>query len=675
MAVKRLTGALALCLCTFSTSSWAEPADEIIVWGSATDLIGTVSSGSDGTVGKADFELRPLMRVGELVEIIPGMIATQHSGTGKANQYFLRGFNLDHGTDFAGFIDGMPINFRTHGHGQGYLDLNFLIPEIIERVDYSKGTHHADGGDFAVAGTARFNTYDTLPRNFAELTFGGNGYIRGVAGASLALSRTTNLLAAAEAVRYDSPFKLDEDLKKHTGFLKLSSAKGNQKANVSLSLYDASWNATDQVPLRAIESGAIDRLGFIDPDLGGETFRAAFQATLGIGAWEFGGYLLYYDFRLWSNFTYFANDPVNGDEFEQRDHRLSAGAFARSEVPVAVMGKRGTLRYGANVHHDHIFTVGLFNTDARQRLSTVRDDMVQETSLSGFAELELSLTDQLRAILGLRGDAYFYDVEANLAANSDDGSDARLSPSIGLAYAASDAVELYLNYGHGFHSNDVRGAAISIDPVTLAPVDSVDVLVRARGGEAGIRVEQGPLNASLVGFFLLLDSELVFVGDAGTTEPNDATKRYGLEFDAFWHAGEWMVLDFSTAWTHARFDDVPSAMNRIPQSVGFVLGAGVTLFPMEGLSATMRLRHFGEAPLIEDDTVRSEPTTLVNLGLSYDWRFLTFGFDIYNLFGAKDADISYFYESQLAGEGAPVEDLHLHPVEPRQFRGRIRIRF
>jgi len=670
-----------VCLAAVSSMVWpvsgwadSDSVDQITVWGSATNLIGEAKAGSDGTVGKADFELRPLMRVGELVEVIPGMIATQHSGTGKANQYFLRGFNLDHGTDFAAFIDGMPINFRTHGHGQGYLDLNFLIPEIIERVDYSKGTHHADGGDFAVAGTARFNTYDVLPQNFAELTFGGNGYIRGVTGASAALSDTTTLLAAAEAVRYDSPFVLDEDLKKHTGFIKLSSAKGNHRAEVSLSLYDARWNSTDQVPLRAIESGMIDRLGFIDPDLGGETFRTAFQATVGIGAWEFGAYLLYYDFSLWSNFTYFANDPVNGDEFEQRDRRLSAGGFVRSGTPVTLMGKTGQLRTGATVHHDHIFTVGLFNTDARTRLSTVRDDTVQETSLSGFAELELALSERLRALLGLRGDAFFYDVSAQLGANSGSGSDGRLSPSVGLAYAASDAVEFYANYGHGFHSNDVRGAAISIDPVTLAPVDAVDVLVRARGGEAGVRVEQGGINASLVGFFLLLDSELVFVGDAGTTEPNDATKRFGLEFDAFWQMNDWFVVDISTAWTHARFKDA-APDDRIPQSVGFVLGAGATVIPAEGLSATLRLRHFGEAPLIEDDTVRSDPTTLVNLGLTYEWRFLSFGFDIYNLFNAEHADISYFYESQLAGEAAPVEDIHLHPVEPRQFRGSIRLRF
>ena len=648
--------------------------EEIIVSGRAIEHIGHAKSGSEGSVGYSDFEDRPFSRVGELVEVIPGLVATQHSGSGKANQFFLRGFNLDHGTDFAAFADGTPVNFRTHGHGQGYLDLNFIIPELTERLDFRKGTYYADVGDFNSAATASFKTYDSLESNFANITLGENGYVRGLLASSFNVAGG-DLLIAGETSFYDSPFELDENLEKYNLFAKYTRQDGDIDWRVSLSAYTSEWDSSDQVPLRAVESGEISRLGFIDPDLGGDTTRIALSGGFDSTNWSANVYALYYDFTLYSNFTFFLNDPINGDEFEQRDERVTIGGDVKYTQPFTLAGLPAEFRTGGDIRYDDIFNIGLFNTAGRERLSTVRDDEVTELSLGGFAEIEVNLTDSLRASAGLRADVFTYDVNASIAVNSDDDTDSIVTPTASLAWNISKGLELYANYGQGFHSNDVRGAAISVDPSTFNPVDPVDVLVRAEGAELGLRFERGSFNASIVGFWLELDSELVFVGDAGTTEPNNGSERFGVELNTYWHPTEWLSFDASAGYTDARFLDTAPGEDRIPQTVESVLTAGVTVGPINGLTSTLRLRHFGQAPLVEDESVFSDSTTLVNLGFYKDIGSIRLGLDILNLLDSEDADITYFFESQLPGESSPIEDIHFKPVEPRQVRASLTVKF
>ena len=668
--------AAALTLAMPTTLAAAHPAepDEIIVFGRQINLIGTAKAGSEGVVGYADFDDRPLSRVGELIEVIPGVVATQHSGSGKANQYYLRGFNLDHGTDFAVYFDGAPVNFRTHGHGQGYLDLNFIIPELVERIDFRKGPYYADVGDFSAAATASFRSYDVLEESIALATIGENGYRRGLIAGSVELGGG-NLLAAGEVLFNDSPYVLDENLEKYNAFLKFSQQTGAADWSLALSAYDAQWTSTDQVPLRAIESGDIPRLGFIDPDLGGDTTRIALNGEATIGDFSLSAYALYYDFSLFSNFTYFANDPVNGDEFEQRDERVTFGGAIDYVRPITLGGRSAEFKTGLDLRYDDIFNVGLFDTAGRERLRTIRDDEVQEFSVGGFVEVEVNLTDRLRASVGGRGDFYDFSVDASIAENSGNGSDGIFTPTAALAWRATDTLELYANYGQGFHSNDIRGAVISVDPRTAELVDPVEALVRAEGAEIGARFSQGTINATLAGFWLELDEELVFVGDAGTTEPNDASQRFGVEFSVFWQPADWLRFDGTAAYTDARFKNAPAGENRIPQAVENVFGAGVTVEPTERLSGTMRLRRFGAAPLVEDASVQSDPTTIVNVGLYYDLGPARLGFDVLNLLDSRDADITYFFESQLPGEAAPIPDIHLHPIEPRQVRGSITLQF
>jgi outer membrane receptor protein involved in Fe transport len=650
--------------------------DTVVIYGRAFDLIGEAVSASEGVVGYADFEDRPLSRSGELVEVIPGAIATQHSGEGKANQYFLRGFNLDHGTDFSASLDGAPLNMRTHGHGQGYLDINFLIPEVVEQVRYRKGPYYADAGDFSAAGSAAFKSYDSLSENFAELRVGGFGYVRGVAAASMDVGEQTSLLVAGVGEAYEGPWVLDQDLEKWSGLVKLTHRTGNARYALSLWGYDNEWTSTDQVPLRAVESGLIDRFGFIDDDLGGKTSRYALQAEAdfdhgGKASTAFRAYAIAYDLTLVSDFTYFLDDPVNGDEFEQHDERTVLGG---SIIHTLELSDRIKLRAGSDVRLDDISDVGLFRTAERQRLSTVRQDAVEELSVSAWTDLQYRISDTLRATFGLRGDWYDADVDAiSLPANGGSADDSILSPSFALAWEAADDVELYANYGRGLHSNDVRGAAITIDPASGDPADQAPILVRAEGAELGARIEKRTWNASFTAFWLTLDSELVFVGDAGTTEPNDASERVGVELSAFWQPVDWLALDGSAAWTDAEFD-IPGSETEIPNAVSEVLSAGAVI-RFDPMTISLRARYFGQAPLIEDGSVASEATTIVNAAATYDWGAFTFGLEVLNLLDAEDADITYFFPSRLQGEASPVDDIHFHPVEPRQVRVSIRRRF
>lgn len=640
---------------------------EIVVYGRAIDQVGVASSGSEGVVGYADFEDRPIGRVGELAENVPGLIATQHSGSGKANQYFLRGFNLDHGTDLAGYVDGAPINMRSHGHGQGYLDLNFLIPEMVERIDYLKGPYHAAEGDFSSAGTMRYTTKSRLVRPIAELTGGSFGYWRGLVAGSTDLGGGT-LLGALDATASNGPWVLDEHERKFNGLIKYSTADWS----LGLSGYTNSWISTDQVPVRAITSGLIPRNGFIDPDLGGRAGRIALTFNGQFGDTAVSAYAIGSRLQLTSNFTYFLDDPVNGDEFRQIDRR---GVFGGSLRHV-INGDGITWRFGADTRWDRIGKVGLYHTVAGTVVSTVREDRVDEYSGGLFGEAEMQIGPKLRVVAGLRGDAIGYNVRADLAANSGSGSAAILSSKLALAWQPGRGVEFYANYGEGYHSNDVRGATITVDPSDGTPVSRVPVFARSRGAELGARLERGNLNFSLVGFWLDLASELVFVGDAGTTEPNDASRRYGTEAALFWHPVPGVTIDGTASWTHARFRGVAVGQDFIPGATPFVLGGGISAKLTPTITATARVRHFASAPLIEDGSQRSQATTLVNLGAYWESGWVRVGLDVLNLFAARDPDITYWYASRLPGEPVDgIEDRHIHPVEPRQIRVSVRIGF
>lgn len=668
--------ALACCLGSqLAQSQESEEVEEVIVWGRSLQLLGISSSASQGIVGYSDFSTRPLSRVAELVEVVPGMIATQHSGPGKANQYFLRGINLDHGSDFSTYFDGMPVNFRTHAHAQGYMDLNFIIPEIIERVDFQKGPYFADTGDFSLAGSNSMKTYDTLDKNFTEITFGSEDEIRLVTANSFQLANGS-VLAAFEHHQSNGHFDLDQDVRKYNGLLKYTGDIANIPSRITFSAYDSQWISTNQVPQRAVDSGLISRFGFIDPDLGGESHRYSLTGNFEINDWDLNLYASSYYMSLINNPTYFLNNPADGDEFEQEDERLLFGGSLSKRSESEIFGLPATQTVGIDIRYDDVNELNLFNTIGGRRASSIREDEAEEFSAGLFAESQISLTDKLRATLGVRVDLYDFEVDALREGNSGSDQDSLWQPNIGLAYRVNENVELYLNYGHGFHSNDVRAAVNTIDPVTAEPTEAQDVLVQGKGSEIGFRYDTlNGFDIAIAAFELRIDSELVFVGDAGTTEPSDPTSRGGVEINSFWEISENWVFDFSAAKTNGYFRGLPSNADSITDAHEKVLAAGLTHVGNNGLTASLRVRHFSDAALTKDEAAQKDGSTLVNAGMSYEFNNWEIGVDVLNLLDVENDDIAYFFESQLTSETTGVEDIHFHPSNPRHIRLLLKYRF
>ncbi|HXG28989.1 MAG TPA: TonB-dependent receptor [Nevskiales bacterium] len=627
---------------------------------------------SAGTLEGDALVAQPIYRAGDILENVPGLILTQHSGEGKANQFFLRGFNLDHGTDFAITVDGMPVNLRSHGHGQGYADLGFVIPELVDHIHYRKGPYYPDAGDFSAAGNVHVDYRDELPRGLASGTLGEDGARRLLLADSQSLA-SGRLLYALERLHHDGPWQNPDDYHRTNAVLRYS--QGNEQAGFGLSFmgHDAAGNATNQIPLRAVESGALDRFGSLDPSDGSDSYRYSLS-----GRWhrraagaltEASAYAVRSDLALFSNFTYFQNDPVNGDQFEQRDDRklygfdLSRRWFGGRE-PRPVENA-----LGLQFRHDDIAN-GLFNTRQRQRLSTTRADDIEQTSTALYWENRVQWQDRLRTTLGLRADFFRAEVDSDNPANSGRESDSIVNPQFGLVYGPFGGIEYFFNAGGGYHSNDARGTTITVDPVSGLAAEQVPYLVRAKGYEFGVRHERLPgLKTAFALFALDFDSELVFVGDAGSTEAGRPSRRIGAELSLDYLLAPWLLLDADLAYARARFRDSDPAGDRIPGAVEGVASLGLTVDQRGPWFGAVHLRWFGPRPLIEDDSERSDSTTLLSARVGYRIsERLRIALDGFNLLDRKDSQIDYFYESQLPGEAAPVEDVHFHPVEPRSFR-------
>lgn len=640
----------------------------------AENLIGVAMSASQGAVTARQIDSRPIMRAGEVLETVPGVIISQHSGEGKANQYYLRGFNLDHGTDFSTTVAGLPVNMPTHAHGHGYSDVNFLIPELVSGVQFEKGPYFADQGDFSAAGAAAINYANLLSGPIARVSAGGQGWERALFAASPRVG-DGHLLAALELNHNDGPWTRGDDYRKVNGLLRYSAGDALNGFAITGMGYRGIWNSTDQLPDRAIADGAIGRFDTLDRSSGGDTYRysgsAEWQRTTSRGALHASGYAMGYGLDLFSNFTFFLEDPENGDQFEQKDRRIVSGGRTTYRWFMPLGGRTLDNTVGVQVRHDDIGTVGLYKTRARQRLSTVREDSVQQTSGAVYVQNQVQWSDKLRTQIGLRGDLYRFHVDASDPLNGGTEIAGLVSPKGGVVIGPWQGTELYVNAGFGFHSNDARGATITRDPISGEPVDRVTPLVRARGAELGLRtVRLRGLQSTLTLWTLALDSELLFVGDAGTTEPSRPSRRTGVEWTNYFRPRSWLTIDADLAWSRARFTDPAAEGDRIPGSVQTVASLGVTVEPLRHLFGSVRLRYFGPRPLIEDNSVRSRDTSLLNAQAGYQIRRgVRLAVDMFNLLDTKASDIDYFYASRLPGEPLQgVDDIHTHPALPRSAR-------
>jgi hypothetical protein len=731
--------------------------------GRSANLVGSADAASEGTISALDIADRPILRPGELLEAIPGLVISQHSGEGKANQYYLRGFQLDHGTDLESTIGGIPINMVSHAHGQGYSDINWLMPETVSFVEFKKGPYYADQGDFSTAGSYNLSFRDTI-EPITTFGFGNFGYDRLFTAASPRVG-AGHLLYAAEIDHDNGTFAKPDEYHKVNGFLRYSLDRGKDDYGVNAFAYDGAFNSSDQIPQRLVDAGLLSPDGYVDPTDGGNTYRYALSAQWQHrdpnGLTKFNAYGVDYFLDLFSDFTYDLYDANNyynetsnpitcnaafstcapntggalrapnyssycpaytapagaaagsltpipynfqcGDQREQQDKRFISGFnFSRSFV---TPGTRTVI--GVDTRNDNISTLGLFLTNARNRLAggTLSDDHVVERGNDAYIQSELRFGPKLRIDPGVRFDYYTFHDAAYDPNNSGAGGAAMVNPKASLAYAFDTHNEFYLDFGDSFHSNDVRGTTYVDDPQTRAPFDSTGapvgrnpLLNRSVGEEIGYRYSAPRLTSTLSLFELYQADELIFDGDHGTTALGGPTQRKGVELANYFTPRSWLSIDADLATTTARFLDDPAHQGTgVPESLNAVVALGATVDEPR-YSTSLRMRYFGPRQLDTAGDAKSPPSTVWNY--QYTQKLKGNGrlsVDVFNLFNANVPDVTYYYNSWLPYDAknpanatnpainpvlganidgnAGVPDYHFHPASLRVVRLTYGVKF
>jgi hypothetical protein len=669
---------------------------------------------SQTTVTGQDLNARPVTRPGEVLEAVPGLAVVMHADGGKANQYYLRGYNLDHGTDMATFVDDMPINLPTHAHGQGYTDLNWLMPETVNSLDIRKGPYFADVGDFASAGALFINLKDSVDKNIVQQTVGSFDYQRFFTIGSTKLGGGS-LLYAGEVNTYDGPWDTPDHMHKLSGELRYSQGTATDGFSATALAYSNAWNSTDQVPLRAITSGLIGLNGELDPTDGGDTSRFSLSARLAqsddAGSWKANAYLVKYRMDLYNNYTWFTDDPVNGDQFHQFDNRIYGGGGASRTINGTLFDRPTETVFGVQSRYDDI-DVALTNTVRRMFLSNILGDHVNEGNAGIYAENTIHWTNWLKTSAGWRGDYFAASVNSMLQpANSGRTQAALGSPKFRIVLGPFYKTELFLGAGMGYHSNDARSATITEVPGDPTQSEgAAPLLVRSRGAEIGVRTKAAPnLDSSISLFVLDQTSELFFDGDTGDTSAGRPSQRTGIEITNDYRPISWAHIDADLALSRARFLGYDSAQAQIYQSLaGFpqsqignapgnyvynapwmVAAAGITLGEQTGWFGALRWRCISSRPLTEDGAFQSPAFSVFNGQAGYrfanGWRIQLDGL---NLLNARTDQATYAYGSLLKTDslfamcfparGAPmapaavcqngVMDYVLHPMEPLAVR-------
>lgn len=634
---------------------------DVVVVGRGERRVGRDQAASAGAISGEDIRARPMLRTNELAEAVPGLLAVQHSGGGKAAQYYIRGYSLDHGTDFSISLDGVPMNLRTHAHGQGYLDLNGLIPETIDRIEYRKGPYYAQDGDFSLVAAAAMRTVDRVERPFVAMEAGSYGYGR-LAGVGSQRLGSGDLLLAGELTVNNGVWALPERLRHASAFAKYTVDTGIGTLRASISDYSATWQPTEQIPVRAIGTAIPDIYGTLDPYLRGKTQRQIVTVGLSSDHFDATVYAQRYTFDLISNFTFFLNDPVHGDELEQGERRWTVGWRVQRRFP---LGARWQVSVGSDAQIDWINDLGLYHSEKGERIGTTSLADVRELSIGSYAEVRWQPLDRLTLTGGGRLDHYRLDSRALAGSAVNGQKDATIAtPKMNAALTLTRGIALYANYGQGFHSNDARGV--------LAKSDPTPALVRGSVYEFGARIERGPVVLTVDHWWTRSAGELIYSGDAGTVEPAGASRRRGWETTLFVRPTRWLAIDAIYATNHARFVDAPGA-DRIPNALESAGSLGVAV-QADGWQGALRVRYIGPRPLTEDNSVRGPATTMVNVQLSKAFGPVAFEIKLLNLFDTRRADADYYYASRLPGEPLDgVEGIHSRAVEPRQLRVGLRV--
>jgi outer membrane receptor protein involved in Fe transport len=670
--------AAASAACAADTDAGApKMVSEVVVTASTEDVLGQAATSSEGVVTKQELELRPVYRVGQLLETVPGLVVTVHSGEGKANQYLLRGFNLDHGTDLATFVGGMPVNARTHAHGQGYTDLNFLIPELASGVRFTKGPYHAAEGDFSSVGSNHLGFVDHLPSQ-VTLSAGTLGDQRVFAGTTVDLEDDRRLIVAGEGVHLDGPWDHPDNLRKYNAAVRLVQGDAANGFALTGLYYHGLWNATTDQPLRSIEQGLIGRFGTLDPSDGGKSERFSLSAEFarddfGPGQLTGDAYVIRSQLTLFNDFTHFLDDPIRGDQHAQNDRRTTAGGEVAYHLEGALGRAPVETTIGIQGRYDRIY-VDARHTEQRQDLETLLADRVEEWNVSAYGAATVHLGDYVRAIGGLRVD-HFAASDDNLVGGLSGDEDATLvQPKGSLIFGPWRQTELYFSAGQGFHSNDVRAGTVADVGVSARP----PFLVKSTGYEVGVRTSAVPhLQAAATLFQMEFTSELTYNADAGQTEAGRPGRRRGLELTAQYRPYRWVELNANVAISRARYTDDDPAGDHIEDAPAFVASAGVLLDNLGPWFGALEVRDLGSHALVPDNSQRSDGYREVNLNVGYKLTpNVRVQVDVFNLFDSHDDAADYFYADRLPGEPPEgVEDVHVHPLEPRSARFAVTARF
>ena len=659
------------------SSALAHDPDDGIVDVPEVSIIGTrpVAASSQHFIPDKEILLQPQGRPAQVLRLIPGFIAVEHSGgAGKADQYFLRGFDADHGTDVAFFSDGMPINLRTHAHGQGYTDLNFIIPETIEGVDVSKGAYLPEYGDFVTAGAVNFRTRQVVQEGVAQAAGGQFDTQRYLLMFSPTKERVRTLFAA-EGYYTNGPFENGNRYFRTNLFGKMTTnLTGRDELSLTGTFLKSQWNGSGEIPFRGITDGTLGRFGAIDPSEGGNTLRSTarlnyhYDTTSG-GQFFANAYGQYYRLDLFTNFTFFLNDPVNGDGIQQSDRRVIYGGDLGYKQQGEVLGLPtiGTVGFQTRVDDIH---VRLGTQTTRTPTGTTTDSNILETSYAPFVKVEVQPTPWVRLVGGLRAETFTFDVRNRCTSCAEQPAGRTNSgivlPKMNLILGPWASTEFFANYGEGYHSNDARSA--------VSPGSSP--LARAKSYEVGVRSKPwGPEGVEVTATIWRVDlkSELLFVGDEGTTEIRGPSRREGVEVAARGQVWGPLHVNGSVTWTKAEFrngDAIPLA----PELMGY--GALLLRWP-EGLTSQLQATYLGARPLIENRSVKSPAWITFDLSERYQLpvklsqgRLEAFLF-IQNLFNTEWEQAIFSFGSQRRNEAAPVNDIHFVPGTPRMVLGGI----
>lgn len=628
------------------------------------------------TLARLDLKVTPVNSSQDILRKVPGLFIGQHAGGGKAEQIFLRGFDIDHGTDITISVDDMPVNMVSHAHGQGYSDLHFVIPETLNAIDFGKGGYYADKGDFNTAGYVNFKTKDYLKESSVSFSLGQFNTLRTVGLFDLLENKKDqNAYLALEYIETDGPFDSPQNFNRLNLFGKyILRTQDNSKVTLTSSHFTSRWDASGQIPTREVNNGNISRFGAIDDTEGGTTERTNFNVAFhkyinDATTLKANAFYSHYAFELYSNFTFFLEDPINGDQIRQKENRNIFG-FNTSIHHSAYLGETEfNLTAGVGLRHDNVDDVELSKTRNRtETLENVQLGDINQTNVSAFASAEFDFGD-FRIVPGLRLDYFKFLYNDQLQQNFETQAETKttLNPKLNMYYNANSNLQLYSKSGIGFHSNDTR--------VVIAN-NGREILPKSYGTDLGLVWKPLPklmINSAL--WYLFLEQEFVYVGDAGIVEPSGETERMGIDLGLRYQFTTHLFFDTDATYTKARSLDARSGEDFIPLAPDFTLTAGLSVDDYYGFSGGLRLRYLDDRPANEDNSIVAEGYTVADFNINYKWKDITLGLTVENLFDVDWNETQFATASRLQNEVTPVEEIHFTPGTPFFIKGQITYNF